>query len=83
MKRSGLHGANRGGGTLAALTFEVLATKNSAVTLSELSLVGPNARRTFPGVEDARVFVPRRDTADVNGDGVVNLWIWRRSARTL
>ena len=65
-------GASRGDGTLAALTFEVLASKNSAVTLSELSLVGPNARRTFPSVEDARVFVPRRDTADVNGDGVVN-----------
>ena len=66
------HGANRGAGTLAALTFEVLAVASSEVTLSGFSLVGPNARRTFPRVEDARVFVPRQVAADVNGDGVIN-----------
>ena len=64
--------ANRGPGTLAALTFEVLAAKGSAVTLSDFSLAGPNAGRTYPRVEDMRVIAPCRVVEDVNGDGVVN-----------
>ena len=64
--------ASRGVGTLASLTFEVLAVKNSTVTLSEASLVDPNAKRTFPRLEDLRVIEPPRVVDDVNGDGVIN-----------
>ena len=68
-----LEGASHGGGTLAALTFEVAAVKSSTVTLSETSLVDSNAIQTFPSLEDARVEEPSRVVVDANGDGVISI----------
>ena len=65
-------GASRGDGTLATVTFEVVAVKGSMVTFSEASLADANAKRAFPRVEDARIIVPPRVVYDVNNDGVVN-----------
>ena len=66
-----LGGTSHGNGTLAALSFEVLAVKNSTVTLSEVSLVDPDAKQSFPRIEDARVERPPRVVVDANDDGVI------------
>ena len=68
-----LGGTSHGNGTLAALSFEVLAVKNSTATLSEVSLVDPDAKQSFPRIEDARVEVPSRVVGDANGDGVISI----------
>ena len=68
-----LGGTSHGNGTLAALSFEVLVVKNSTVTLSEVSLVDPDAKQSFPRIEDARVEVPSRVVGDANGDGVISI----------
>ena len=68
-----LGGTSHGNGTLAALSFEVLAVKNSTVTLSDVSLVDPDAKQSFPRIEDARVEVPSRVVGDANGDGVISI----------
>ena len=68
-----LGGTSHGNGTLAALSFEVLAVKNSTVTLSEVSLVDPDAKQSFPRIEDARVERPSRVVGDANGDGVIGI----------
>ena len=68
-----LGGASHGNGTLAKVIFEVVAPKTSRVTLSEASLVGPNAERTFPRLVDVQVIGPSRVIDDINGDGVVGI----------
>ena len=68
-----LGGTSHGNGTLPVLSFEVLAAKNSTVTLSEVSLVDPDAKQSFPRIEDARVEVPSRVVVDANGDGVIGI----------
>ena len=62
-----------GDGTLATLSFEVLAVKNSELKLSEVSLVDPDARQSFPRLEDARVEEASRVVEDANGDGVISI----------
>ena len=68
-----LGGTSHGNGTLATLSFEVLAVKNSTLTLSEVSLVEPDAKQSFPRFEDARVEAPSRVVGDANGDGVIGI----------
>ena len=61
---------SRGDGTLATLTFEVIAAKNSRLWLSNVLL--SNGSGVFSRawrVEGARV----TPTADINGDGAVNM----------
>ncbi len=67
-----LAGASDGDGTLATLTFEVLAVKASAVTLSRVSLVDADGVQSFPLLEDGQVIEPPL-VGDINGDGVVNI----------
>ena len=66
-------GESNGDGTLAQLTFEVIAVKASALTLSDV-LLSSKAGKTFvPQVENAEITEPTRLKADVNGDGTVNI----------
>ena len=51
-------GAGRGAGTLAELSFEVLAVKDSSVKLLDVSLVDRAWNRTYPRIEDGRVVEP-------------------------
>ena len=65
--------ASHGGGTLSTVTFEVVAAETSAVTLSEASLVDPNAERSFPRLADVKMVGPSRGIGDADGDGVVGI----------
>ena len=62
-----------GDGTLATLTFEVVEVKASALTLSQVSLVAPDAEISTPQIENGAVTEPPQLVGDVNNDGVVNI----------
>ena len=64
------NGVGNGDGTLATVTFEVLAVKASTVSLSGY-LVGTNGLHYVPTFESAKIVVPL--LGDVNRDGVVNI----------
>ncbi len=68
-----LNGGSQGEGTLATLTFEVVAVKPSALRFSEVSLTDSDANVLPVSSENGEVVEPVRIPADVNGDGVVNL----------
>ena len=68
-----LTGVGNGNGTLAVITFEVVAVKASTLTLSEAILVGLRRERSVPLVEDGQVIEPPEIFGDVNRDGVVNI----------
>ena len=64
----------RGGdGTLATITFEVIAMKASTVRLSDVVLTNNFGESTKPIVADAEITLPRQRDEDVNADGVVNI----------
>ena len=68
-----LTGVSNGDGTLATLTFEVIAVKASTLSVSE-SLLADSQGNTFrPRVAGGKVTEPPELTADVNGDGMVNI----------
>ena len=62
-----------GHGTLAAITFEVVATKASTVTLFDATLVNPDGKPSYPLVENGQVIEPPHRFGDVNRDGIVNI----------
>ena len=62
-------GVGNGDGTLATITFEVVALKASLLTLS-VTLSDSNGERLLPVVKYARVMEPQWD---VNGDGSVDI----------
>ena len=68
-----LSGASNGDGTLATLTFEVIAVKGSTLTLSDVVLSDSGGTGFHPVVENGEVVEPAELTGDVNGDGVVNI----------
>ena len=68
-----LSGESYGDGTLATLTFEVIAVKASTLTLSEVVLSDSAGAGFRPQVENGEVVEPTQLTGDVNGDGVVNI----------
>ena len=70
-----LAGESNGDGTLATLTFELIALKSSTLKLSEVSLVDSDAMRSSPRIEDTEVEIieASRLAEDVNGDGVINI----------
>ena len=68
-----LSGESNGDGTLATLTFEVIAVKESTLTLSDVVLSDSAAAGSRPHIEDGEVVEPLQLTGDVNGDGVVNI----------
>ena len=68
-----LSGESNGDGTLATLTFEVIAVKASTLSLSEVILSDSAAAGSRPHIEDGEVLEPPQVTGDVNGDSVVNI----------
>ena len=73
LNAASLAGATNGDGTLATLTFEVIAVKASTLTLSDI-LLSDSAGETFvPQVENAEITESQQLSGDVNGDGTVNI----------
>ena len=68
-----IDGLGTGDGTLATITFEVVAIKASVVTLSQVTLVNPAGERSSPQIKNGEVTEPPQIFGDVNGDGVVNI----------
>ena len=68
-----LAGGSNGEGTLATITFEVVAVKASALTLSQVALVNPDGELSFPLIENGEVTEAPQIFGDVNTDGVVNI----------
>ena len=68
-----LAGVKHGDGTLATITFEVVAVKASRLTLSKVTLVNPDGEPTFPIVENGEVIEPPQIFGDVNRDSIVNI----------
>ena len=70
-----LSGESDGDGTLATLTFKLVALKSSTLKLSEVSLVGSDGVRSSPQIEDTEVEITEAShlAEDVNEDGVVNI----------
>ena len=73
LNAASLAGENNGDGTLAQLTFQVIAAKPSTLTLSN-ALLTDNAGKTFvPHLENAEITEATRLKGDVDGDGIVNI----------
>ena len=68
-----LSGESHGDGTLATVTFEVIAVKASTLTLSDVVLSDSAGAGFRPQLENGEVVEPTQVTGDVNGDGVVNI----------
>ena len=70
---SAINAEATGDGTLATITFEVIAAKASTMTLADVILTDMVGHTTVPQVESAEITEPKRLPADVNADGVVNI----------
>ena len=68
-----LGGESHGDGTLATITFEVIAVKPSTVHLSEVLLSDSGGVGLQPHVGHGEIVEPLHVRADVNQDGVVNI----------
>ncbi len=68
-----LAGENSGDGTLATITFEVVAAKASTVNLSNVLLTDGAGSSATPQVEGAEITEPPQLAEDVNDDGIVNI----------
>ena len=66
-------GESNGDGTLATLTFKVIAVKASTLTLSDVLLTNSAGEAFVPTVENAEITEPIELKEDVNGDGIVNI----------
>ena len=60
-------------GTLATLTFEVIAVKASNVTLSDVLLTDSTGETFVPQIANSEITESTRLKGDVNGDGTVNI----------
>ena len=68
-----LAGESNGSGTLATLTFQVVAAKASVLTLSEVLLSDSNSQTFRPEVENGQITEPLNLGTDVTRDGIVNI----------
>ena len=68
-----LAGETNGNGTLATLTFEVIAVKASTLTLSDVLLTDSDGEAFVPTVENAQITESTQLKGDVNSDGIVNI----------
>ena len=68
-----LAGVSNGDGTLATITFEVMAVKPSTLTLSETLFSDDQGNTSLPRVEGGEITEPPKLKGDVNADGVVNI----------
>ncbi len=62
-----------GDGTLATITFEVVAIKASTVRLSDVILTNSSGEITKPIIANAKITQPQQHAEDVNEDGVVDI----------
>ena len=68
-----LSGATFGAGTLANLTFDIVAPKASTLTISKVLLTDSTGRISYARVETGQITEPPLPIGDLNGDGVVNV----------
>ena len=68
-----LAGVSNGDGTLAIITFEVVAVKASTLTLSDVILYDSAGRSLRAQVEGGHVIKSQQIFGDVNRDGAVNI----------
>ena len=73
LNAASLAGEINGDGTLATLTFEVVAVKASILTLSDVLLTNRAGETFVPQVENAEITEPPGLKEDINGDGTVNI----------
>ena len=73
LNAASLAGETNGDGTLATLTFEVIAVKASTVTLSDVLFSNRAGEGSIPQIKNAQITEPARLKGDVNGDGLVNI----------
>ncbi len=73
LNAASLAGESNGDGTLATLTFEVIAAKASALTLSDVLLTDNAGVAYVPNLENAEITEQTQLKGDVNGDGIVNI----------
>ena len=73
LNAASLAGESNGDGTLATLTFEVIAVKASTLTLSDVLLTNKAGETFAPQVENGEITESTGLKADVNGDGTVNI----------
>ena len=73
LNAASLAGESNGDGTLATLTFEVIAVKASILRLSDVLLSNSTGETFAPQIENAEITEPTKLTGDVNGDGTVNI----------
>ena len=70
---SSLAGESDGNGTLATITFEVVAVKASTVRLTDVLLTDGSGSSSVPQIENAEITEPPQLPEDINKDGVVNI----------
>ena len=68
-----LAGESNGDGTLATITFEVIAVKASTLKWSDVLLSDSSETASTPQVEDGQIVEQPQLIEDVNGDGIVNI----------
>ena len=73
LSSASLAGERNGDGTLATLTFAVIARKASTLTLSDVLLSSRAGETSGPQIQNAAIAEPTRPKEDVNGDGTVNI----------
>ena len=73
LNAASLTGETNGDGTLAKLTFEVIAVKASTLTLSDVLLTDSEGIGYVPSLENAEITESPQLKGDVNGDGIVNI----------
>ena len=73
LNAASLAGESNGDGTLATLTFEVIAVKTSTLTLSDMLLTDSAGETFVPKIENAEITESTGLKGDVNGDGQVNI----------
>jgi len=73
LNAASLAGESDGDGTLATLTFEVIAAKASTLTLSNVLLTNSAGETFVPQIENAEITESTGLEGDVNGDGTVNI----------
>ena len=73
LNAASLAGEGNGAGTLATLTFEVIAVRASTLTLSDMLLTDSAGEAFVPTVENAEITAAPQLKGDVNGDSIVNI----------
>ena len=73
LNAASLAGESTGNGTLATITFQVIAVKRSTLTLSDVLLTDTAGEAFVPTVENAEITESIQSKGDTNGEGIVNI----------